>query len=343
MTQLVRSDSLTGYDKVVEELAGNPEDLLALFDLTLDQIHTQGFMLPYRSFVGLLEHTAEALNCPDFGIRCAGRQDFSVLGPIALAAQQSINLAQALERVSSYLHVYTPALGLSVGIIPGKNTIMVTLDILLNPLPACSQAVELTMALSAKIIHMISGGRSKPLRVLLPHSCINKPSVYRKAFPCEVLFQQGVSSFEIHVRDLNLPLITEQSELGEMAYAYLQSHFTVKRQSTADKVKALIKPLIMAGHCTNDVVAKALGFEVRQLHRLLETEGQNFRAIKDGVLKELAMHYLQEPTLRLGQVARLLGYAEQSAFSRSCQRWFNMGPRDYRKSFLTDAVLELAD
>jgi AraC-like DNA-binding protein len=332
LVQLVRSDSLTGYCEVVNELGGIPAKLLASFDLTVENLETHDFMFPYRSFVGLLEFSAKALNCPDFGIRCAARQDFSVLGPIALAAQQSSNLGQALERVSNYLHVYTPALGLSAEKIPNKDTIMVSLNILLKPLPPCAQAVELSMSLSAKIIHMISGGRSKPIKLMLPHAKINKPSVYRKAFPCEVLFQQGVSSYEVKIHDLSLPLITEQSELGEIAFNYLQSHFNAKKQSTADRVEALIKPLIMAGQCTNKQVSKALGVEVRQLHRLLKDEGANFRLIKDNVLKEMAMRYLNEPTLKLGQIARLLGYAEQSAFSRSCQRWFGQGPRDYRRS-----------
>ena len=332
LVQLVRSDSLTGYCEIVEGLGGIPSELLAVFNLTVKQINTVDFMFPYRSFVGLLEHSSQVLNCPDFGIRCAARQDFSVLGPIALAAQQSGNLAQALERLSNYLHVYTPALGLTAGLIPGRDTLMLSLEILLKPLPPCIQAVELTMSLTAKIINMISGGQSKPIKVMLPHAKINKSSVYRKAFPCEVLFQQGVSSYEINLQDLNLPLVTEQSELGEVAFNYLQSHFNAKKQSTADKVEALIKPLLMAGQCTNKQVSKALGLEVRQLHRLLENEKSSFRTIKDGVLKELAMHYLQQPSLRLGQIARLLGYAEQSAFSRSCQRWFGQGPRDYRKA-----------
>jgi AraC-like DNA-binding protein len=190
------------------------------------------------------------------------------------------------------------------------------------------------MALTAKIILMLSGGQSHPLRALIPHAPINSPSIYRKVFPCEVLFNQGVSGYEVLVEDLNLPLISEQTELGEMAYSYLESHFLARQASLSEKVKALIKPLLMVEQCTNEAVAKALGMEVRQLHRLLKSEGGNFRNIKDEVLKELADQYLRQETLALGQVARLLGYSEQSGFSRSCQRWFSMGPRDYRKSIL---------
>ncbi|MGK0445783.1 MAG: AraC-like DNA-binding protein [Bermanella sp.] len=330
MTQLVRSESLTGYCELVAELGGESEQLLQPYNLDAAKLNTEGYMFPYRNFVGLLEASAKALKCPDFGIRCANKQDFSVLGPIALAAQQSQNLGQALQRVSSYLHVYTPALGLNVSLLPGGNALLIAVEILLKPLPKCTQAVELTMALSAKIIHMLSGGQATPLKVLLPHSPINSSAVYRKAFPCEVLFNQGVCGYEVNAADVNLPLSSEQTELGAMAYSYLESHFLARQSSLSERVQALIKPLLMAEQCTNETVAKALEMDVRQLHRALETEGTNFRAIKDSVLKELAELYLNEKALKLGQISRLLGYSEQSGFSRSCQRWFGMGPRDYR-------------
>ncbi len=40
--------------------------------------------------------------------------------------------------------------------------------------------------------------------------------------------------------------------------------------------------------------------------------------------------YLAEPRLYLVQIAGLLGYAEQSTLNRSCRRWFDKTPRQYR-------------
>ena len=334
MTDLVRSESLTGYCQLVESLGGDYESLLAGYDLSRGAIETEGYMFPYRSFVCLIEETARNLNCPDFGIRCAQLQDFSVLGPIALAAQQSDVLAQALERVSNYLHVYTPALSLSVSMLPGGQSLILGLDIRLDPMPDCVQVVELNMALSAKIIHMLSGGRSKPLKLMMPHSPVNSSRVYRKSFPCDIEFNQGMAAYEMKSSDLNLPLLSELSELGGMAYSYLEAHFLPKKATLPERVAALIKPLLMADQCDNQSMASALNMEVRQLHRLLEADGLSFRRIKDKVMKELAEMYLKEKNIKLGQIARILGYAEQSAFSRSCQRWFGMGPRDYRKQLL---------
>ncbi len=106
-----------------------------------------------------------------------------------------------------------------------------------------------------------------------------------------------------------------------MAYEYLQKNFSGDDLLLKEKVRALIKPLMLANQCTH----------VRSLHRQLAKEGTSFVKIKDAVRKEMAKQYLAQKGLSLGQIAILLGYAEQSAFSRSCQSWFTMGPRDYRK------------
>jgi AraC-like DNA-binding protein len=43
-----------------------------------------------------------------------------------------------------------------------------------------------------------------------------------------------------------------------------------------------------------------------------------------------AARYLAVPGLHLNQIAGLLGYTEQSAFNRSCRRWFGKTPRQYQ-------------
>ncbi len=68
----------------------------------------------------------------------------------------------------------------------------------------------------------------------------------------------------------------------------------------------------------------------RTLQRRVREEGTTFEAIKDGVRRGLAQRYLSQPDLPLTQITALLGYSEQSAFGRSCRRWFGVTPRQER-------------
>ena len=64
--------------------------------------------------------------------------------------------------------------------------------------------------------------------------------------------------------------------------------------------------------------------------RRLQAEGTSFRKLVDDVRREMARSYLSDPELGLAQVAYLLGYADQSAFSNSFRRWTGQSPRRFR-------------
>jgi AraC-like DNA-binding protein len=77
-------------------------------------------------------------------------------------------------------------------------------------------------------------------------------------------------------------------------------------------------------------VADALGMGERTLARRLAGEGAPFRRIVDELRRDLAKGYLADPELSLSQIAYLLGYSEQSAFTNAFRRWTGRPPRRFR-------------
>ncbi|MNT89834.1 HTH-type transcriptional regulator VirS [compost metagenome] len=69
----------------------------------------------------------------------------------------------------------------------------------------------------------------------------------------------------------------------------------------------------------------------RKLQRQLELEGYTFQDLLTESRQAMACHYLQDSTIKISQLADLLGYADQSAFSRAFQRWHGLSPREWRK------------
>ncbi len=330
MTHLVRNESLRGYPELVEKLGGDPECLLKKQGLNLAMIQQTDGLFRYRSFVNLLEDTALQLNCDDFGLQFSTCQDFSVLGPIALAAQRGKNLAEALQRVVKYMHVYTPAIFIRLSYIPEDERVLFTYQINLKGPIVSRQAIELSVGLACKVLDLLTQGKSKPKLVIFPYESPVSMLAHRRFFKCPIKFQQGVAGIYLNAVDMQLPIVQMDERMGDLAYDFLQSYFHEETQSLSQKVKALIKPMLMVNDCNNEAVAMALQTNVRALHRSLALENSSFIKIKDQVRKELAQVYLQQNNLKLGYIASLLGYSEQSAFSRCCQSWFGMGPREYR-------------
>jgi AraC-like DNA-binding protein len=68
----------------------------------------------------------------------------------------------------------------------------------------------------------------------------------------------------------------------------------------------------------------------RSFSRRLQQEGASYPKLVDTVRKELAAVYLGKRSMKLTEVAFLLGFSELSAFYRAYRRWTGMTPLQAR-------------
>lgn len=77
-------------------------------------------------------------------------------------------------------------------------------------------------------------------------------------------------------------------------------------------------------------VAEELGLAPRTLQRKLADAGSSFQQVLDEARFALARDYLRQPGLSLVDIAFLLGYQEQSAFTHAFREWSGMNPGAWR-------------
>lgn len=78
-------------------------------------------------------------------------------------------------------------------------------------------------------------------------------------------------------------------------------------------------------------VAAAMGMGASTLRRQLNDEGTSFSGLRHGLRMRLAEDHLRHGTLAVGEIARRLGYADESAFARAFGRSHAMTPLAYRR------------
>jgi len=66
------------------------------------------------------------------------------------------------------------------------------------------------------------------------------------------------------------------------------------------------------------------------LQRRLADSGMTWQHLLDRTREQLARQYLSDRALALAEIALLLGYSEQSAFTRSFKRWTGQTPLAFR-------------
>ena len=64
----------------------------------------------------------------------------------------------------------------------------------------------------------------------------------------------------------------------------------------------------------------------------LATEDTTFRQLVETVRQELAQLYLSDDSFTLMEISYLLGFSEQSSFSRAFKRWTGFTPLEFRGS-----------
>ncbi|MBT8371214.1 MAG: helix-turn-helix transcriptional regulator, partial [Desulfobacterales bacterium] len=105
-----------------------------------------------------------------------------------------------------------------------------------------------------------------------------------------------------------------------------------------DRVTAVIVDMLPSGGIADEKIAESLNMSVRSLQRRLKEVGTTFRGILDMVRKDLAETYVLDPEIELVEIAFLLGFSDQSAFSRAFRRWTGNSPSEARKYNKTIAL-----
>ena len=151
--------------------------------------------------------------------------------------------------------------------------------------------------------------------------------MYRRHLGAPVEFEAAHAALAIDRADLDLPLGEHNEELRALAVDYL----TVRFPAPAHVVPGPGPQRWSSGCWARGPAATPRwpppsSMHPRTLQRRLREEGTTFEDIKDEARRALAERYLAHPDVPLAQVTAALDYSEQSALTRSCQRWFHTTP-----------------
>jgi AraC-like DNA-binding protein len=99
-----------------------------------------------------------------------------------------------------------------------------------------------------------------------------------------------------------------------------------------DRVRATIRRELAGGDPSLDQVARELGTSRRSLQRRLADENLTYAQVLDDVRSTMARAYLAQRELSIAEVGYLLGFSEQSSFTRAFRRWTGVSPAEFRRT-----------
>lgn len=330
---MVRASGLRGYEALMRKLGADPIPMLRRYRIAPETLQDDEALVPLRSAVHLFEASASATQCPDFGLRLADEQDISVLGPVAIAMQNAPTVASAIDTISRYLFVHSP--GMSLTVHPrstlARNAVELRFELQVSGQTSMRQTMDVCLADVHRMVELLAGNRSGLLAVALPHTPLAPLSVYRRFFGAPVHVEQLHGGLHIARTTFEQNLQGVNHALRKIAVDYLALNFGNPGQTVATRVRHALQRTLGTAQSGKSEVAAMLGMHPRTLQRHLTVENTSFENLRETIQKEMTMRYLRETRIPLSQLAGLLGYAEQSVFTRACRRWFDQTPSALRK------------
>lgn len=171
-----------------------------------------------------------------------------------------------------------------------------------------------------------------PARVTFRKPAPRNLRPYETHFGCEVVFGATADSFLLPRETADLPLPTSNHELATTFDAILTRQLAdLDAASLADRCRAYLLQELTSGAPSEESLARAMAMSRRTLQRKLGEAGLTYKQLLEQTRHELALRYLDDPTKSVTDITFLLGFSEQSAFSRAFKRWTGVAPSAYRE------------
>ncbi|NMO02753.1 AraC family transcriptional regulator [Gordonia sp. TBRC 11910] len=322
MTYLIHATVLSGLPKLITELGGDPDALFRAHGIDPATVDDFDSFVRYADSAAVLGDVARTLGATDIGLRLADRQNLQVLGPLAVMLYNSATVGDAIDGACRFLHNIVAAD--TIKLTRTETAAIYSFDTLLNNDLDRQLMVEKSLALAMKGFDALVGGGFVPLKVTFQHSAMAALSRYDDVFVQRPQFGAAHNRIDFPLSVLNRPI----RDRDRIAHALAESHLTQVRPGVlvTEQVRGLTRRLLAVNEATLADVARAVAMHPRAVQRHLAEEGTTFEKILDDVRRERAWE-MSGTGMSVAHIARALGYAEQSSYTRACRRWFGETPK----------------
>ena len=314
-----------------EDYGIDPEPIYLQADIPLTSPESPGLRYPLSKMRKLWELSREACGDDAIGLktgRHAKPTHFYAFGYSWLASSTLLDAMQRLTRYSKVLSTASVVVSLTE-----TNDSYAIASIFPDPANAPpKEGIDAGMTALLALCDIVAEKEICPLRVELTCPATTHPETYCEALRAPIIFDAKVGRIHFDKGVLREPLPRGAPDVAKatdrIAEQYIEA---LDPQKVASQVRQLLIALLPSGKVDQDFVSSRLNRSTSTLQRQLKSEGLSYRDVLESTQRSLAETYLRDKRHSLAQIAYLLGFSEQSNFSRAFRRWTSMSPRQYQQ------------
>lgn len=284
--------------------------------------------LAARHYIALLETAARLSGDPHFGLHVGERVrpgTFSVYGLVLMSCR---DFGQALEQTLRFEEL-AHDLGRSHLALAGAEALYGWT----SHYPSASRHLVESVFAGIRVFGSWLAGRPLgPRHLAFVHASEAPSDEYLRVLGAVPQFGASANVARFDAALLRMPVPNADPSL----YPVLRQHAErlLSERSAGEGILAQVRAIVIDrlphGGARLPMVAAGLGMSPRTLQRKLAEAGASFQEVLDGARYELARGYLDRRDLSLVDIASLLGYQEQSAFTHAFREWSGLNPGAWR-------------
>lgn len=189
-----------------------------------------------------------------------------------------------------------------------------------------------TVSLLVSMCRMNYGDGFVPVEVALKQAEPRSGDAYRAHFGCPVRFEAGEDSFTLAHADADLLLPTANRQVGETFDQIMNEQLAeLDKADILARCKSVLLKQLAAGELSEQQMADRLHMSRRTLQRKLADANTTYQRLVDDTRLKLALRYVGEARHSITDITFILGFSQQSAFTRAFRRWTGCTPSQYRQ------------
>lgn len=328
-------DALTGLVDIGRDLGLDASPQLLRHGLLEQAMDPGKGIMPFASFVELLEDIAAEHDCPNFGFWLGRKQRPLSYGLVSQIPALCANLGEAFECFSRYSKLYSDSFSWIMEIEDDEAIMRRHATTAYNR--PMNQIITYSLTLAFVSFRHLIGASWKPDGIYFTHSAPPDAEPLRRYFQTPIFYQTEFCGIAFPAKALDHPIETANPDLLASLGAYFDNLLAaeVATKSLTERVDHEIRSQLGSTGISLAAVAQRFGMHPRAFQRALSEEGQSFRQLYNTALNEAAIHLLGSSKTPVSDIAYMLGFAHASALARAVKVQTGMSPSQLRQTLKT--------
>jgi len=314
--------------------AQDPAPIYAKAGIDASRLDVSGARYPWPAMQRLWIEAAAVTGDPAFGLTVGGNIRPTTFHALGFSWLASRTLLESLQRLVRYTKLITTA-PVELQLTEDADTWTLHDKLRHQGLPGADEiGVDAFFMAVIGLCRQASNTHFCPTEVYLRRAAHpDFPDIYTRALEAPVYFDAKCDRISFDKETLESPLPGDNLELAlvndRIAEDYIEA---LDPNTVSTEVRKILIELLPSGDANQQSIASQMNRSLSTLQRQLAAEGTNYKEIREQTRRELAEQYVREGRYSLSQIAYLLGFSDQSNFSRAFRRWTGHSPGNYGRA-----------